>query len=156
MEFRLGCPIAQSGPDFVSQQLPPPRGACPRDSAAGSRRPTGSRTDARTRRTCCRPAPTTSFTSRNAISRLTRPATHSRISATVAAVSVQKNEKNAAHPFGSPTSPRASRAPTNRHARRGADRGPRAAARAENQWHDEGSGCEDGMAGPIRGRGVVG
>src|SRR4051812_22669335 len=67
---------------------------------------------ARTSRTCCWPAPTTCFRSRKQVSRLKRPATLPRMSATVAAVSVQKN---ATHPFGSSTSTTRMAPPAGRH-----------------------------------------
>jgi hypothetical protein len=50
--------------------------------------------------------------------------------------------------------PRTRTAPTNNQASRGADRGSRTDERWENQWHDGGRGCEDGMDGSVRG-GVV-
>src|SRR5207248_7681483 len=34
---------------------------------------------------------------------------------------------------------------------RGPDRGSSTAAKTENQWHGGGPGCEDGMAGSVRG-----
>lgn len=37
----------------------------------------------------------------------------------------------------------------------GADRGSRADASAENQWHDGGSGCDDGVAESVRDGGLV-
>jgi hypothetical protein len=47
--------------------------------------------------------------------------------------------------------PRANITPRNRRASRGADRGSRTAARAENQWHGAGVGCE--LASEVEGAG---
>src|SRR5207248_6437717 len=51
--------------------------------------------------------------------------------------------------------PRASTTPRKSRARRAADRQSRAEARRKNHWHGLGVGCEDGMAGSVRGRGAV-
>ena len=48
--------------------------------------------------------------------------------------------------------PTARTAPSSRRARRGAERGSRAEASRENQWQGAGVGCDDGMAGSVRGQ----
>lgn len=51
--------------------------------------------------------------------------------------------------------PRARAAPSNSNASRGAERGSRADARAENQWHSRPAVWEDVTAASVRGRGLV-
>src|SRR5207249_1326376 len=50
--------------------------------------------------------------------------------------------------------PRARIAPRKSRTSRGAERGSRADASRENQWHGPGVGCEDVMAGSVRGTGA--